>query len=259
MQRNALYTVIFATIVCIACAIVVSSAAVSLKGRQDTNVELDKQRNVLAAAGMIDPKEKIERAEIQELFSRFRPVVIDLATGEENPNFDPEGFDQRKVAADPQTSEPAPENAARVQRVPDQALVYELRDETGELQMVILPVQGYGLWSTLYGFLALESDLDTVRGITFYQHGETPGLGGEVDNPKWKSRWPGRQVYGDDGEPKIMVIKGPAGPPQEDPYHVDGLSGATLTSRGITNLLHFWLSEEIFGPYLRRLEGRSAA
>jgi Na+-transporting NADH:ubiquinone oxidoreductase subunit C len=125
--------------------------------------------------------------------------------------------------------------------------------------MVVLPVQGYGLWSTLYGFLALEADLRTIRGITFYEHGETPGLGGEVDNPRWKSRWVGRLALDDQGEPKIEVIKGPAGPPQEDPYRVDGLSGATLTARGVTNLVHFWLSSDIFGTYLDRLEQRRAA
>jgi Na+-transporting NADH:ubiquinone oxidoreductase subunit C len=118
--------------------------------------------------------------------------------------------------------------------------------------MLVLPIQGLGLWSTLYGFLAIDADGNTIRGITYYQHAETPGLGGEVDNPRWKSLWPGRKIY-DDGEPAIQVIKGAAGPPAQDPYRVDGLSGATLTSNGVTFMLEFWLGPNGFGPYLDRL------
>ncbi len=120
--------------------------------------------------------------------------------------------------------------------------------------MLVLPVEGYGLWSTLYGFIALEADLTTIRGITFYQHGETPGLGGEVDNPNWKRKWVGRKAFGPEGEVKIHVVKGLAGPPSEDPYEVDGLSGATITSRGVSHLVQFWLGEQGFGPFLEKLE-----
>ena len=100
---------------------------------------------------------------------------------------------------------------------------------TADIESLVLPIEGYGLWKFLYGFIAIEDDLNTVRGITFYEHGETPGLGGEVDNPRWKARWVGQKVFGDDGEPKIEVIKGFAPPPAEAPYEVDGLSGATIT------------------------------
>jgi len=257
MQRNALYTILFATAVCIVCAIVVSSAAVSLKPAQDINAALEKQRNVLLAAGLLEADEKVDAAEAQRRFENIRMVVVNLETGEENPDIDAASFDQVRAAKDPETSSVAPANRALVQRLPDNVLVYKVLGDDG-VEGVVLPVQGYGLWSTMYGFFALESDWDTVRGITFYQHGETPGLGGEIDNPKWKARWPGRKTFSEDGEPKIRVIKGLAGPPAEDPYHVDGLSGATLTSNGVTNLLHFWLGEEALGPYLAKLsQGRA--
>ena len=84
--------------------------------------------------------------------------------------------------------------------------------EAGDLEMVMVPIEGNGLWSTLYGFLALDADTRTVVGITFYEHKETPGLGGEVDNPRWKALWPGRKAFLDEGyAPKIEVIKGAAG------------------------------------------------
>ena len=109
-----------------------------------------------------------------------------------------------------------------------------------------------GLWGTLYGYLALKSDLETIQGITFYQHKETPGLGGEVDNPRWKAQWDGVQLYDEDGEPAAMVFKGPA--PSDNQFAVDGLSGATITSRGVTNLVRFWASEDGYGPFLKKLQ-----
>ena len=254
MQRSPLYTILFATAVCIVCAIVVSSSAVSLKERQEINAALQKQRSVLQAAGLMDPKEKLDAEQVAERFQNIEMEVIDMATGESAPDIDPATYDQAKAAKDPAQSTVAPPNPSLVKRIPNYALVYKVLDEGGNVEALVLPVEGYGLWKTLYGFLAIEDDLNTVRGITFYEHGETPGLGGEVDNPRWKSRWVGRTVFGDDGEPKIEVIKGFAPPPDEAPYEVDGLSGATLTARGVTNLVHFWLGETGFGPYLDKLE-----
>jgi Na+-transporting NADH:ubiquinone oxidoreductase subunit C len=253
MQHSSLYNLWFAAAVCVVCAVVVSSSAVSLKDRQDINAALDKQRNVLIAAGLAKDDEKLSREEVEERFAPVQQVAIDLETGEENPDLDPATFDYRKAAMDPDTSRPAPDNPSRVQRLADHAVVYQLQDESGAVRTLILPVEGYGLWGTLYGFLALDADLETIRGITFYEHKETPGLGGEVDNPRWKARWEGRRAFDDELNPKVTVIKGPARPPAEEPYRVDGLSGATITSRGVTNLVHFWLGENGFGPYLDRL------
>ena len=253
MQRSVLYTILFATAICIVCAVVVSSSAVSLKEKQTVNATLDKQKNVLYAAGLLDPKSKVSEAEVQERFESIEMKVIDLRTGEAVPDVDPLTFDQRKEAMRADSSHPAPENRSRIQRLPDRALVYEVMGDDGSLDGVVLPIEGYGLWGTLYGFLALESDLDTVLGITYYDHKETPGLGGEVDNPGWKAKWPGRKVFGDSEEPQLTVIKGAAGPPATDPYEVDGLSGATITARGVTNMVHFWLGENGFEPYLQNL------
>ena len=137
-----------------------------------------------------------------------------------------------------------------MQRVPKYAVIYQLLGESGEPEMLVFPIKGYGLWSTLYGYLALDDDGNTVRGITYYDHGETPGLGGEVDNPRWKGLWPGRKIYDDSGDVEIEVIKGQAGPASSDPYQVDGLSGATITSRGVSNMFDFWFGPDGFKPYL---------
>ncbi|MOA31350.1 Na(+)-translocating NADH-quinone reductase subunit C [compost metagenome] len=120
-------------------------------------------------------------------------------------------------------------------------------------------MRGYGLWSTLYGFLALKGDLNTVVGLGFYQHGETPGLGGEVDNPKWKALWNGKSLFDEQGQLAIQIIKGSVDAQSPNASHqVDGLAGATLTSKGVHNLLHFWLGENGFGPFLAKLNNGEA-
>ena len=256
MRHSALYTILFSGAVCVACAVLVSSAAVSLKESQLRNAALDKQRSVLLAAGFAQPGERLTEEDMRERFKNIRAVVIDLSTGEPT-DIDPATFDQAKAAKDPVTSQEAPKNRASVQRVPNHAMVYEILQD-GEPVMAVLPIEGYGLWGTLYGFLAVAGDGNTIKGITYYQHKETPGLGGEVDNPKWKALWPGRKIYGETGEPVIRVIKGAASPPQQAPHQVDGLTGATITSNGVTSMLQFWLGGAGFEKYLQKFqEGQS--
>jgi len=252
MQHSTGYIVGFAAAVCLVCAVFVAGAAVGLKDRQDANKLLDRRQKVLTVAGLIEDGADLSREEITQLYeSTIEAKVIDLATGDPNPGIEPTAFDQLAASKDPKRSTVAPENAAKVMRLPNQALVFDVVED-GKLKALILPIEGYGLWGTLYGYLALAPDARTIVGLTFYSHKETPGLGGEVDNPRWKSLWPGRMAFDERGAATIEVKKGPAGPPAEDPYRVDGLSGATITSRGVTHLLRFWLGEHGFGPYLAR-------
>ena len=174
---------------------------------------------------------------------------------------DPASFDQREAAKDPAQSRAleGDEDPANLVRREDQALVYLVRDDAGGLDKIILPIRGYGLWSTMYGFMALESDGNTVAGLGFYEHGETPGLGGEIDNPNWKAIWPGKQVYQGD-EVAIQVLKGavPMGS-DEKQWQVDGLSGATLTTKGVDNLVRYWLGAQGFKPLLKNLRQGTAS
>lgn len=250
------YTLLFATAICIVCGILVSSFAVSLEDLQDDNIALDKQKRVLEAVGKLQPGESIDEAQVAERFAPIEPVLIELASGDAVDG-DTATFDQQRRARDPGTSTEAPDNLARVKRIPDQALLYEMRGDGGELEMIVLPIEGLGLWGTLYGFLALDADTTTVRGITYYQHKETPGLGGEVDNPNWKDNWPGRKAFDADGEVRLKVIKGFAPSAEEAPHRVDGLAGATITSNGVTNMLEFWLGENGFEPYLNRIRAEA--
>lgn len=248
-----LYTLLFAAVVCVACALPIAWAAVTLRPRQERNARIDRLEKVLAVAGITNADEKLTAEQVEARFAQaVVPRAIELATGAIADGVDPGQYDQRRAMNSSTTSQPAPDNPARVLRVPTVGVVYEIR-RGDSLQMIVLPIEGYGLWSTMYGYLALDGDARTVAGITFYEHGETAGLGGEIENPRWQAKWIGRQALDEAGTVQLEVIKGQAGPPAADPYRVDGLSGATITARGVTSTLDFWLGPNGFGPYLARI------
>ncbi len=247
-------TLLVAVALCVVCSVIVSGAAVALKEAQVANVLDDRNRNILAAAGMLE-----EGVPIAAQFSQISTRVVDLRTGKFTDAVAAERYNQRKAAKDPAMSDAlsSAEDIAKIGRREHLALVYVV-EEQGELDKIILPIHGYALWSTLYGFIALESDGNTVAGLGFYEHKETPGLGGEVDNPRWKALWPGKQVYRD-GQVALHLLKGAVDPNSADAdYQVDGLAGATLTARGVTNLVQFWLGDMGFGPFLANLKAGKA-
>ncbi|NVK18168.1 MAG: Na(+)-translocating NADH-quinone reductase subunit C [Methylocystaceae bacterium] len=237
-------TIIVAVALSLIASIAVSAAAVMLKPTQELNKSLAKKKIILEVAGLME-----EGADIEAAYqSKIEPRVIDLETGEYSDAVDPATYDQRKAAKDPAQSEKltTAEDQASIKRQANLASVYLVK-EGDELKKLILPIHGYGLWSTLYGFVALQPDMNTVSGLQFYEHAETPGLGGEVDNPKWRNLWPGKKLYDDEGNVEISVVKGGA----SGEYQVDALAGATLTSNGVNNLVQFWVGEKGFGPFLR--------
>ena len=250
-------TFFVAAALCVVCSLLVSSAAVTLRPTQGVNKLLDKKRNILIAAGLID-----ESRPIDELFESIEARVVDLATGE-YVDIDPDEYDQRNAARDPEqgVAIPAKRDPAGIKRRAKLAAVYLVYNKKGEVDKVILPVHGKGLWSTLYGFLALDiEDVNTIRSLVYYEHGETPGLGGEVDNPRWKALWNGKRAFDEEGKVAIEVVRGlvDANSPKAT-YQVDGLSGATITSRGVSNTLRYWLGEDGYGPFLDRLKEKGAA
>ena len=252
-------TLTVAFLLCIVCSVVVSAAAVLMRPIQTENRELNVKENILLAAGMIEPGSS--KDEVESRFASIQPRLVELETGKfvepsEIGLKSIEEFQQQKVATREGTSYTLSqaEDIAGLGRVEKYAKVY-LAEENGEISRVIVPVRGYGLWSTLYGFMALESDVNTIAGFGFYEHGETPGLGGEVDNPNWKAQWSGKKVYGEEGDVAIRLIKGGVNPSAADAeHHVDSLSGATLTSRGIENLIQYWLGQQGLKPFLERIK-----
>ena len=246
-------TMMVALAICLACAVVVSASAVALKPLQVKNKSLDMKKNILDVVGLLE-----EGGNVHDAFEQFEVRIVDLDTGEYVDTIDVETFDQRKAAKDPTLSVAIErkQDIAGIKRREKYAKVYLLKE--GEaIKAIILPVHGYGLWSTMYGFLALEGDGETVIGINFYDQAETPGLGGEVVNPKWRALWQGKKVYDPSGEPRLGLIKGnvdPSKPGAE--YQVDGLAGATLTSVGVTNLVRYWMGRQGYALYLEKIRSK---
>ena len=229
-------------VACIACAIIVSVTAVSVRPEQNLNVENEKKVKILAAAG-------IKTDKVDEEFSRIKTVFVDFET-DKLVIIDP-AYDHIKAASNPDLSTviPKADDIAVLKRRENIGTIYVWVDEKNAIEKLVLPIRGYGLWGTLYGYLSLDSDLNTVRGIEYYDHKETPGLGGEVDNPNWKSDWYGKRIYNDDGSVALYVTKGAS----STDYEIDGISGATLTTNGVSNMIKYWLGDNGYGPIIKNL------
>ena len=262
-------TLAVAFILCVVCSLVVSGAAVSLKRVQEDNAALDQQKNILDAAGLAVGEygvsaSSLEPEQVEQLYGRVSEEIVNLRDGTPNADYPVDDFDLIAIAENPKYSQSfqelreenadyaGPEFDFGEERRLDIMKVFYVKDAAGTIQQVVLPIYGKGLWGSLYGYMALKNDLQTIQGITFYQHKETPGLGGEVDNPAWKEQWQGVKLYDENGVPQAYVYKGAA--PDDNVYAVDGLSGATITSRGVTNLVRYWASEDGYKPLLRRLK-----
>jgi Na+-transporting NADH:ubiquinone oxidoreductase subunit C len=243
--------------ICLVCSFFVSAASVFLNPIQRNNHRLERIKNILIAGGLYS-----EGIDVEEAYRhRIESMVIDLRTGERidadrmGASLDADDFDIGTLAVDPEYGEvvPAEQDLAKVKRRPKMMAVYFVK-AGNHFDKVILPIYGKGLWSTLYGFLTLERDLRTITGITFYQHGETPGLGGEIDDPRWQRQWRGKRAFDSQGRVIIEVLRGAVDPLSEAADHqIAGLSGATITSRGVDNLVAYWLGEYGYGPFLQRL------
>ena len=259
-------TIAIAVSLCLVCAVLVSFAAVALKPLQVNNKEADMKKNILDVAGLLE-----EGTDMNSAFAeKIEAKIVDLETGDYVENINANEYDQRKAAKDPaqNVAIPKDKDIAHIRIKAKYAKVFLVK-EGGAIKSIILPMHGYGLWSTLYGFLSLDPDGQTVQSINFYDQAETPGLGGEVVNPNWRALWKGKKVYAetdrpssekgliteaDIGEPALSLIKGVVDNTKiGSQYQVDGLAGASLTSTGVTNLVRYWMSNEGFAPYLKKV------
>ncbi|GFN46154.1 MULTISPECIES: Na(+)-translocating NADH-quinone reductase subunit C [Candidatus Regiella] len=244
-------TLTVVVLLCLICSVVVAGAAVGLKARQQEQRLLDKQRNILDVVGLLTPK--MEATAVKNAFTaRIIPRLLDLASGD-FVNGDPTKFDRASALRDDQKSIAlTPEqDIVGIKRRANVVEIYLVRNEQGQISNIVLPVYGSGLWSMMYAFVALDAEGQTVKGISYYEQGETPGLGGEVENPAWRRLWVGKKLFDAQGQPAIRVVKGNAS--ADDPSAIDGLSGATITSKGVQNTFVFWLGENGFGPFLKKV------
>lgn len=239
-------TVGFVLAVCVVCALLVSFSAVQLKPLQKANKLLDQQTKILEASGLLEKAGK----DVVNTYNEFVVArMIDLDSGEFIEG-DVINFDERRNSRDAEKSSKPENDLAGINRRSHTAVVYLVKNEAGKVDTVVLPIVGSGLWNLMYGYVGLEADLNTVKSVIYSDHSETPGLGAEVLNPKWKALWPGKKIYNNAGEVKVKLVKG--GAKANDIHGVDGLSGATLTSNGVTNTLQFWFGKEGYAPFIAK-------
>ncbi|MBE0406964.1 Na(+)-translocating NADH-quinone reductase subunit C [Psychrobacter sp. AOP22-C1-22] len=259
-KSNNTKTIIVALILCLVCSVLVAAAAVGLKPAQVENARLDRNKNILVAAGLFDPASDTNE-DVAERFKDFEVEIVDLNKGNylDDDALKAVGIDDRNTYDTSQATKNEAlsddlgnNDPASIGRKPKYAKVYVKNDDAGDPEMVVLPIQGYGLWGTIYGFLTLEGDMNTIKGISFYEHKETPGLGARIEEPKWRAMWTGIHSYDESGD----VATGVATSGSRENW-VDGISGATLTSRGVSNMIQFWLGEQGYKPYLDHVREES--
>ena len=243
-------TLIVAISVSFVCSLLVSGASVLLQPKQLENAERYRQAIILDVAGRYEPG-----VDVAALFANIEVRMVRLADGLYVDSIDARSFDATSAARDPDLGVliPGELDLAQIRQRASFAPVYILRDN-GAIEQVILPIYGAGLWSTMYGYLAVSGDGATIRGIRFYEHGETPGLGDQIDEARWRAQWSGKQLYDEHGLPRIEVVRGSVQPGDDEIHQVDGISGATLTGRGVTRLVRYWTGPHGFGPYLSRIQ-----
>jgi len=246
-----LKTLVVTMAVALAGSILVATSAVLLRPLQIANKEAERQRHIV---------ELFERLPVAEIGlatedARVEARVVDLQSGAYAPSIEPRLYDQRRAAEDPEQSVTIPPaiDVAGLKTRARYAVVYLVQQDR-RIRLIILPVRGRGYGSVLYGYLGLAGDANTVLGLSFYEHAETPGLGALVDSPGWKAQWHGKKAVDEGGALRLGVGPGPVAADSADAaYMVDGLTGATWTGRGVTNLLRYWLGDHGFGPYLRKI------
>lgn len=258
-NKDSLNTLIVAFVLCLVCSVLVSTVAVGLKPQQDANKLLDRNKNILAAAGMLEAG--ASKDDVGKAFSAFTLKLVDLKTGKfatdaelDAAGINPQSYDQGS-ASKAQTAikvEGAPSGLTSIAAF---ATVYILEKE-GKTELMVLPVRGPGLWGAMYGFLVLEGDFNTVRGLAYYAHKETPGLGAKVDTDKWKALWPGKKAYSEAGD--INIVVGNKNGDARGAGFIDGLSGATLTTAGVHKTIQFWLGKNGYAKFLANLKSGEA-
>lgn len=258
MSKDSIFkTFLVAFLTCAVCGTFVACTAVLLKPYQEENQELFKNKNILMAAGLMERGEKVSKTEVAQRFSELRVVKFNFSTGE----IVAEGkaaldYDERLAAkAGPESvkigATPYKVGISTRGRYGTAYISTETDENGKKKQTVVIPIVGKGLWSLMSGMISLTGDdLNEVHSLLFYEHGETAGLGGEIENPLWAGKWHGKTAFDASGKPAVRVVKGPARDPK-DKFEVDGISGSTLTCNGVNGTVWFWLSE--YRPLLEKL------
>jgi Na+-transporting NADH:ubiquinone oxidoreductase subunit C len=249
---RALLTVLVTAVVC---SSIVSGSVVLLRPIQLNNKLLERSGNIVQLTSLLPADGEVSDEQLLDLFKSLDARVVNIDEVTLDTAFDAYTFDNRKAAIDPELSVTIPpdQDRAGLGRRSRYKTVY-LVWKDGELDRVVLPIRGAGMWSMIYGYIALESDFNTIAGVLFYEQNETPGLGDQIAKPHWQNKWVGKQLYDEQGEMLFRIAEGPVaeGASGAD-YQVDALTGATVTANAVTALMRYWFGPNGYGPLLDRL------
>ncbi len=233
MRQSNGYIVFYAAVLTIVCGGLLAFASQSLKPLQDANVELERKQNILSTVLELKDEDDINAiyaAKVKESVIDFqgnvkegvKAVEVDLAK------------EYKKSPAD--------------RLLP----VYEFKNESdpSKIDAVVLPVYGFGLWKDISGFIALKSDLNTIQGVKLQHLGETPGLGARIATDEIQVRYKGKSIFDGDVLKSVVMQKGEGNDYSNDPHKVDGMSGATLTAKGVNNMFVDYLT--CYKNYLKK-------
>jgi len=217
MDRNSnTYTFIYAAGMVILVAAILASVAMALRPLQNKNIEVEKKQNILASVNI---ESTVENAE--EIYAeRIQNQYVVNAKGEVVEGEDAFEIDLKKQQAKPLEDRLLP--------------VYECQTEEG--LKYIFPMRGSGLWGPIWGFVSLDSDMNTIYGANFDHQGETPGLGAEIATDWFQAAFNGKKIFNEQGELVSLTIT-KAGQDAPEEHKVDGISGGTITSKGLEKML----------------------
>lgn len=245
MQRSNTYVIIFSAILTIILGLLLSGTSVVLKPLQDKQVDLDNKKKILGAVMDISSIE--DPNAILELYEkRFTSVVIDV---------------NGKILEKDKKGNPTIAEKVNIQKNYKMSKedrmypVFQFMSESNpnQVEAYIFPMWGAGLWDWISGFVAVGSDLNTIKGVAFDHKTETPGLGARITSEEIKDRYKGKKIFDASGElVSVSMIKGEKGEPLDD-HHIDGLSGATLTGKGVNRMMLHYM--ECYSAFIKNVDG----
>ena len=236
--------ILVVTVTALVCSILVSAAAVFLQPLQQAYADIERIRYIVQLSGLVDDAAEVSEFDIVSAYQDISLQIIDLESGSFDADLDPQPFVDASIDNELQEliSIPPELDTAALQSRPRWVAVY-LVESNAQLQRFIFPIYGRGMWSTIYGYLAIEGDLNTIADVLFYEHGETPGIGDQIQRASWLASWRGKRLYDEQGQLQFNIGTDSAASPAAD-FRVDGIAGATLTVNGVANMVRYW-----FGPH----------
>ncbi|NOH28202.1 FMN-binding protein [Vibrio mediterranei] len=224
-----------------------------LKKQPPKPTELDQRLTLLESAGLMQ-----KRLPVSTLIDKYVDVkTVDLNSGEFRPSkFDvDESLTHYPLSATNATSLSAKDDIAGIKKRENALPVYFIHDENGVTYRLVMPIRAQGKFGLIYGYLGLNSRDFSIVGLKFYKHQESKGLGAEItDNPDWSTRFANKLIF-KDNKPSITLSQKHS--LSQDPYRVDGISGATYTSKGVEHAINFWTGDLGFGKFLRKFRAQT--